>query len=147
MFMAAQFLNALNNVSLSNFKTERFVHRFQPFFLRLDVSLDLCYHCRELFLALLSCFSIDIVRFPLAICISWTVPTLIEVVVYHSHTACAGFATFGLVRLEIGRGCIYPCPFLSPRNFGVCAANLAVYLRCRFPNPNTPTVSGLPRKA
>jgi len=70
LFTAAQFLNALNNVSLSNFKAERFVHRFQSLFFRLDVSLDLRFHHRELFFALLSGFGLDIIRFSLSISIS-----------------------------------------------------------------------------
>ena len=114
---------------LLNFKDERFVHRFQTFFLRFYVNLDLCYHRRELFLAFLARFGVYVMRFSLSISISRTISALEEVVVYHRHTACPGFATLGLVRLEIGREGIYPCLFLIPRNLGFCAANLAVYLR------------------
>ncbi len=134
LFTAAQFLKALGNDSLSNFKAERFVHCFQSLFLCLDVSLDLRYHRRRLFLTFLACFGVYVMSFSLSISISWTISAFEEVVVYHRHTACAGSAVFGLVRLEIGWEGIYPCLFLSPRNFGFCwgqllpAANLAVYL-------------------
>ena len=68
-------------------------------------------------------------RFSLSVSIGRRIASLIEVVVYHRHTACPGFATFGLVRLEIGWEGIYPYPLFTPRNFGFCAVNLAVYLR------------------
>ena len=130
LFNASPFLNAFNNVSLSNFKAERFVHRFQPLFLRLYFSLDLRYHRCEFLLTFFSRLSIDIVSFALSVGASRAVSALVEVVVYHRHTARAGFATFGLVRLEIGRGGIYLYPFFIPWNFGFCSANLAVYLCC-----------------
>ncbi len=92
----------LNYVLLSTFKGGRFVHPFQPFLFGYYVGFDLHYHRCKFFLALLSCLGVDIMRFTLAISVSWTVSALEEVGVYHRHTACAGFAAFGLVRLEIG---------------------------------------------
>ncbi len=134
LFTASQFLNILCNVLLSNFKAERFVHRFQPFLLGFYIGFDLNDHCCEFFFTFLSRFGIDIMRFPLTISVSRTVSALVEVVVYHCHTARAGFATFGLVRLEIGRGGIYPYSLIALRNWGFCAANLAVYFRRRLPS-------------
>lgn len=76
LFTAAQFLNALNNVLLSNFKAERFVYRFQSFFLRLNVSLDLRYHSRQLFLTFLAGFGVYVMRFSFSVSIGRRVSSL-----------------------------------------------------------------------
>jgi len=62
------------NDSLSSFKAERSVHRFQPLFPHLDVSLDLRYHRRQFFLAFLAGFGADIMGFALSVSISRTIP-------------------------------------------------------------------------
>lgn len=127
------------NDSLSNFKAERFVQRFQPLFLCFDVSLDLRYHRRELFLAFLSCLGVYVMRFALSVSVSRAVSAFEKVVVYHRHTARFGFATFGLVRLEIGRCGILPLPVpLSlefrrlSRQFGGLSSLLLAAASCRW---------------
>ena len=117
---SSQILNAHNNDSLSNFKAERLAHRFQLLFLRLYFSLDIHYYCRQLFFAFLAGFGVYVMRFSLSVSIGWRIAPLIQVVVYHRHTARAGFATFGLVRLEIGREGIYPCPFFTAMSSASC---------------------------
>ncbi len=105
---------------------------FQPFFFGFYIGFDLNYQPCQLFFAFLSSFGIDIMRFTFTIGVCGSEPPFIEVVVYHRHTARAGFANFGLVRLEIGRGGICSCLFLSLRNLGFSTAYLAVYLCCRL---------------
>ena len=129
---AVQFLNALNNVLLSNFKAERFVHRFQSLFFCFDLSFNFRDHLRKLVLTLLAGLGIDIVSLPLAVGVSRAESALEQVVVYHRHTARPGFAYFGLVRLEWRRIVILLYPLLKPQHFGVSAAYFAVNIHRRL---------------